>query len=67
MQHENETSFAIGPLLPLADVARELNVTVATVRREIARGHLAAVRVGERKILVQRADLLAYLAERPVA
>jgi hypothetical protein len=25
------------------------------------------VRVGERKILVQRADLLAYLAERPVA
>lgn len=54
------------PLLTLSEVADRLNVSVATVRRLVARGDLAAVRVGF-VIRVPEADLLAFLVERRVA
>ena len=65
----HETRLAFGPLLSLAEVARELDLNVETVRREIRRGNLVALRVGERQLRVARSDLLAYLVERrePVA
>ena len=63
------TSPYFGRLMSVQDVARELDVSVLTVRRAIQRGDLPAVRVGQRQLRVARADLLAYLVDRrePIA
>lgn len=48
------------PLLSVADAAEFLRVSARTVRRLVARGELAASRVG-RQVRIVPADLLAYL------
>jgi excisionase family DNA binding protein len=47
-------------LLTLQEVAAYLRVSISTVRREIAKGRLEAVRVGH-LYRVRRADMNAYL------
>lgn len=49
------------PLRDVAAVARRLGVSVKTVRRMVARGDLAAVRVG-RSLRIMDADLESYIA-----
>ena len=50
-------------LLTPPEVARKLKVSVKTVRREIARGHLPAYKVADQWRIL-KADLLRYLAAR---
>ena len=50
----------------VSTVARWLGVTELTVRREIKRGNLAAIRVGK-SIRVSRADLERYVNAAVVA
>lgn len=51
-------------LLTIQDVAARLQVSVATVRRLIAREDIVATRVSERLVRVAEEDLAAYLAGR---
>ena len=50
-------------LLTPADVARKGKVSVKTIHREIARGHLIAHKVGD-QWRIFRADFASYLAAR---
>lgn len=52
--------------LGLRDVAAAIGVSLATVQREIARGRLAAIKVGARTVVL-RGELDRYLAARPPA
>ena len=49
--------------LTLAEIAEELRVNPATVRLWISRGRLAAMRPGQRKLLVRRSELDRMLRE----
>lgn len=51
-------------LLTIRQAAEALTVSVLTVRREIDRGALPTVRVGERGVRITDDDLRAYLAAR---
>ena len=51
-------------MLSIGQVARRLSVGETTVRRDIASGDLAAVRVGRRAWRVSEADLERFIAER---
>ena len=44
------------------EIANRLNVSVATVYREIGRGHLRAVRIGRRNLRVTTAAIDDYVA-----
>lgn len=50
-------------LMTPSDAARKLKVSVRTVRREIAKGHLVAHKIGA-QWRISRADLARYLAAR---
>jgi excisionase family DNA binding protein len=50
--------------LTVADVAAELGVSTATVKRRIARGDLPAFRDGARIVRIRRVDFDRYVAER---
>jgi len=50
--------------LTLAEVAEELRVSPTQVRRLIAAHGLPHIRIGERRIIVRRADLEAWLEAR---
>lgn len=50
-------------LLTLHEVASLLHVSDATVRREIARGRLIAVRIGERNLRVAAVEVDRYLRD----
>lgn len=52
--------------LTLAEVARELRVSPTQVRRLIAAHGLPHARIGERRIIVRRVDLEAWLETRVV-
>lgn len=52
-------------ILTVADVAQQLQISPRTIRREIARGRLRAVRVG-RQFRVPRDSLQHYLNTRTV-
>lgn len=49
-------------LLTPAQVAEELQVTVVTVRRWIARGALRASKVGPRRWTIRRSDLDSFVS-----
>ena len=51
-------------LLTVAEVAETLKLNAQTVRNMIDRGELPAIRVGSRRVRVQRSDLDAFLARR---
>ena len=51
-------------LLPIGEVARRLSISVRSVRALIERGVLATVRVTERRVAVDEADLAAYVEAR---
>lgn len=51
-------------LLTIQNVARILDVAEETVRREIRRGNLKGAKIGLRRIVVQKQDLIAYLQAR---
>jgi excisionase family DNA binding protein len=55
---DNESS----ELMTVAEVARELRVTPATIRSRIREGKLPAIRVGERGYRVRRSDLRRMIA-----
>lgn len=50
--------------LTVAEVAQLLKLNPQTVRNVIDRGELPAIRVGSRRVRIQRSDLDAFLAER---
>ena len=52
--------------LTLAEVAEELRVSPTHVRRLIATHGLPHIRIGERRIIVRRVDLEAWLETRVV-
>jgi excisionase family DNA binding protein len=52
------------PLLTPSQVADELHVTVATVRRWITTGDLRASKAGPRRWMVRRSDLERFLGSR---
>lgn len=51
-------------LLRLREVARRLDVSISTLRREIRSRRLKAVKIG-RVIRISEAALAAYIASRP--
>lgn len=57
MTESSDTYTTAGDLLPIGDVARALGVTVATVRRWDAAGHIRSVRTpgGQRRF--ERAEV----------
>jgi len=50
-------------LLTVAEVARRTSLSPLTIRRAIARGELAYVRI-VRRVLVREADLIAFVEAR---
>jgi excisionase family DNA binding protein len=54
------------PFLLLEEIAEETRTPLSTVRHWIAKGKLASVRPGRRR-LVRRIDLDAFLASDPTA
>ena len=50
-------------LLTVAEVAQTLRLNPQTVRNMIDRGEIPAIRVGSRRVRVERSDLDAFLAE----
>jgi excisionase family DNA binding protein len=54
-------NVASEPLLTPAQVAEEVHVTVATVRRWIATGELRASKAGPRRWTIRRSDLDDFL------
>jgi excisionase family DNA binding protein len=53
-------------LLTIAEVARRTSLSPLTIRRAIARGELAHVRI-VRRVLVREADLIAFVEARTYA
>jgi len=53
-------------LLTVAEVARRTSLSPLTIRRAIARGELAHVRI-VRRVLVREADLVAFVKARTYA
>lgn len=51
------------PWLTPIEIAKEIRVNAATIRLWISKGQLPATRVGQRKLLVRRSDVLRLLAE----
>jgi excisionase family DNA binding protein len=51
-------------LLRLREVARRLDVSISTLRREIRSRRLKAVRIG-RVVRISEAELAGYIAARP--
>ena len=51
-------------LLSVGEVARRLSVSVRSVRSLIERGAIPTVRVTDRRVAVDEADLAAYVAAR---
>jgi excisionase family DNA binding protein len=54
---DNSSQAGQDPWLTLAEIARELRVSPATVRLWVSQGRLAATRAGARKWLVRRSEL----------
>ncbi len=52
-----------GDLLRMRDVGKRLSLSVSMVKKEIALGHLAAIRIG-RAVRVHPEDLEAYIAHK---
>lgn len=50
------------PLLTIEEAADFLNVSTDTLRRLVANGHLARVRVGARRVCIARAEIDRYVA-----
>ena len=61
-----EGSNVLSAWLGISEVARHLGVSDYTVRREIKRGRLAAIRVGK-AIRISRADLERYVSAAAIA
>ncbi len=51
------------PLLTIEEAADFLNVSTDTLRRLVANGHLARVRVGARRVCIARAEIDRYVAQ----
>lgn len=54
-------------LLPVRQVADELQVNQQTIRNWLAKGNLRETRAGPRRVRVRRADLDAFLGAQPDA
>jgi len=59
----HEYSNPVEPLLDLASLRVSLGVSESTVRRLVARGDLATLRIGRRRF-VERHELARFLGER---
>jgi excisionase family DNA binding protein len=64
---EDDPSEKDDPWLTPAEIATEIRVNAATIRLWISKGMLPATRVGRRKLLVRRSDVLRLLAENSTA
>jgi excisionase family DNA binding protein len=64
---QERTKADRGRMLDLAEAAEQLSLHPRTVRRMIARGKLAAVRVGPRLLRVRAADVEALGKPLPTA
>ena len=53
-----------GELLPLKEVAKQLGVSVVTVRRYIKQKKLAAVRLTDTNLRVRKSELERFIKER---
>lgn len=62
-ESELSTETQLGPLLLVADVAREFEVTTETVRRWVRDGKLAAVRLPSGRMKFRREDVQELLAK----
>src|SRR5579859_3611975 len=60
---EDDPSEQEDPWLTPAEIATEIRVNAATIRLWISKGMLPATRVGRRKLLVRRSDVMRLLAE----
>ena len=58
------TNSAVPSLLSIAEVASRLTISQRSVRALISCGKLRTVRVTERRVAVDEADLSAYVAAR---
>lgn len=64
---EDDPSEKDDPWLTPAEIATEIRVNAATIRLWISKGMLPATRVGRRKLLVRRSDVLRLLAQNSTA
>lgn len=64
---EDDPSETDDPWLTPAEIATAIRVNAATIRLWISKGMLPATRVGRRKLLVRRSDVLRLLAENSTA
>jgi excisionase family DNA binding protein len=67
LMSEDDLSEKDDPWLTPAEIATEIRVNAATIRLWISKGMLPATRVGRRKLLVRRSDVLRLLAENSTA